>query len=185
MTPDIKTLNTPDNSNISQRVKLAYPIYRIILISKMHDYVRNLNYLNSHEVKRPKNMPIIMLNKNSLTNSQTSSSVNIKSKCPSDSFSESNSIETNIIIATASLTIPSPNTTLNNFGYLSALIIVKAATESVAQIVAENIIISLVPNFATVSSPQMWIKSFSLMRYVNENIITKLTTVPINPNRLI
>lgn len=40
------------------------------------------------------------------------------------------------MIATASLIIPSPNTIENNFGYLLGLIIVKAATESDAQIVA-------------------------------------------------
>ena len=125
-----------------------------------------------------------ILNRNSFTSNQTNSRDNMKSKCPSYNFSESNSIETNIMIATASFTIPSPNTTLNNFGYLSALIIVKAATESVAQIVAEKIIISLVPNFATSFSPQTWINSFSLMRYVNEKIIMKLTTVPIKPNKL-
>lgn len=43
----------------------------------------------------------------------------------------------NKIIATASFTIPSPNIMEKSFGYLSALIIVNAATESVAQIVAE------------------------------------------------
>ncbi len=45
-----------------------------------------------------------------------------------------------MIIATASLIIPSPNTTLNSFGYFSGLIIVSAATESVAETVAEKII---------------------------------------------
>lgn len=44
----------------------------------------------------------------------------------------------NRIIATASFIIPSPNIIENNLGYLSAFIIVKAATESVAQIVAEK-----------------------------------------------
>ncbi len=43
----------------------------------------------------------------------------------------------NRIIETASFTIPSPKTTLKSFGYLSELIKVKAATESVAHIVAE------------------------------------------------
>ena len=37
------------------------------------------------------------------------------------------------MIETESLTIPSPNKIENNFGYLSGLIIVRAATESVAQ----------------------------------------------------
>lgn len=45
------------------------------------------------------------------------------------------------IIETASFIIPSPNMTLNSFGYLSGLIIVNAATQSEAQTVAENIII--------------------------------------------
>jgi hypothetical protein len=44
----------------------------------------------------------------------------------------------NKIIATASFIIPSPNIIENNLGYLSAFIIVKAATESVAQMVAEK-----------------------------------------------
>jgi hypothetical protein len=40
------------------------------------------------------------------------------------------------IMATASLTIPYPKTIENSLGYLSDLIMVNAATESVAQIVA-------------------------------------------------
>lgn len=54
--------------------------------------------------------------------------------------------ELNKIIATASLTIPSPNTIENNFGYFFGLIIVRAATESVAQIVAEKSKVRVVPN---------------------------------------
>jgi hypothetical protein len=46
------------------------------------------------------------------------------------------------MIATASLIIPSPKIIENNFGYLSDLIIVKAATESVAHIVALYLTIS-------------------------------------------
>ena len=42
----------------------------------------------------------------------------------------------NRMIATASLIIPSPNTIENSLGYLLGLIMVKAATESEAQIVA-------------------------------------------------
>lgn len=49
----------------------------------------------------------------------------------------------NRIIATASLTIPSPNTIENSFGYVFDLIIVKAATESEAQIVALYLIMRL------------------------------------------
>jgi hypothetical protein len=41
------------------------------------------------------------------------------------------------MMATASLIIPSPNTIENSLGYSLAFIIVKAATESVAQMVAE------------------------------------------------
>lgn len=41
------------------------------------------------------------------------------------------------MMATASLIIPSPNTIEKSFGYSPGLIIVNAATESVAQIVAE------------------------------------------------
>lgn len=63
------------------------------------------------------------------------------------------------MIETASLTIPSPNTTLNNFGYLLGLIIVNAATESVAHIVAANIIIYSVVNLIVVSLPQILITS--------------------------
>lgn len=44
-------------------------------------------------------------------------------------------------MATASLTIPSPKTIENSFGYLAGLIIVRAATESEAQIVALYFII--------------------------------------------
>jgi len=51
------------------------------------------------------------------------------------------STETKRMMATASFTIPSPKRTLNSLGYFSGLIIVSAATESVAQMVAENIII--------------------------------------------
>lgn len=40
------------------------------------------------------------------------------------------------MIATASLTMPSPNTIAKSLGYLLGLIIVRAATESEAQIVA-------------------------------------------------
>ena len=46
-------------------------------------------------------------------------------------------MDVNRIIETASLTIPSPKTKLNSLGYLSELIKVKAATESVAHIVDE------------------------------------------------
>lgn len=42
----------------------------------------------------------------------------------------------NKMMATASLIIPSPKTMENNFGYFVGLIIVSAATESDAQIVA-------------------------------------------------
>jgi hypothetical protein len=45
-------------------------------------------------------------------------------------------------MATASFTIPSPKIIENSLGYLSDLIIVKAATESVAQIVALYLTIS-------------------------------------------
>jgi hypothetical protein len=45
------------------------------------------------------------------------------------------------MIETASFTIPSPKTTLKSLGYLFGLIIVRPATLSVAQIVAEKIII--------------------------------------------
>jgi hypothetical protein len=48
------------------------------------------------------------------------------------------------MMATASLTIPSPNTTENSLGYFSGLMIVKAATLSVAQIVALNLTIRAV-----------------------------------------
>ena len=48
------------------------------------------------------------------------------------------------MIATASFTIPYPNTTENNLGYFSGFMIVKAATLSVAQIVALNLTISAV-----------------------------------------
>ena len=46
-------------------------------------------------------------------------------------------IAVNRMIDTASLIIPSPKTKLNNFGCLSELINVRAATESVAHIVDE------------------------------------------------
>lgn len=48
------------------------------------------------------------------------------------------------MMATASLTIPSPNTTENSLGYFSGLMIVKAATLSVAHIVALNLTIRAV-----------------------------------------
>lgn len=47
-------------------------------------------------------------------------------------------------MATASLTIPSPKIMENSFGYLLGLIIVSAATESEAQIVALYLIIRAV-----------------------------------------
>lgn len=47
----------------------------------------------------------------------------------------------NRMIETPSFIIPSPKTTLNNLGYLSEEIRVRAATESVAQIVAQQSII--------------------------------------------
>ena len=53
------------------------------------------------------------------------------------------------IIATASFTIPSPKTIENSLGYFWGLIIVRAATESVAQIVAENKRITVVPSYMT------------------------------------
>ena len=57
------------------------------------------------------------------------------------------------IIETASLTIPSPNTTLNSWGYVSELMRVIAATESVAQMVADWSIICLTVNETKVPSP--------------------------------
>jgi hypothetical protein len=48
------------------------------------------------------------------------------------------------MIATASLTMPYPKITENNFGCSEGLINVKAATESVALIVALNFIIRAV-----------------------------------------
>ena len=60
-------------------------------------------------------------------------------------------IELYKIIETESLTMPSPNITLNNFGYESDFIIANAATLSVAQIVAENSRISLVSRLISVS----------------------------------
>lgn len=50
------------------------------------------------------------------------------------------------IIATASFTIPSPKIIENSFGYCEGLIIVKAATLSVAHIVALNLTINAVVN---------------------------------------
>jgi hypothetical protein len=47
------------------------------------------------------------------------------------------------IMETASLIIPYPNTIANNFGYLLGFIIVNAATESDAHIVALYLIIRL------------------------------------------
>lgn len=55
------------------------------------------------------------------------------------------------MIATASLTIPSPKITENNFGCYEGLIKVKAATESVALIVALNLIMRAV--VSTIVSP--------------------------------
>lgn len=48
------------------------------------------------------------------------------------------------MMATASLIMPSPKTIENSLGYLAGLIIVSAATESEAQIVALNFTISAV-----------------------------------------
>ncbi len=50
----------------------------------------------------------------------------------------------NSMMATASFIIPSPKTIENNFGYLFGFIIVNAATESDAQIVALYFIIKAV-----------------------------------------
>ena len=61
---------------------------------------------------------------------------------PSGGSSKISPTTLNNIIATASLIIPSPNTMENNLGYLLGLIIVKAATESEAQIVALYLIIN-------------------------------------------
>lgn len=55
----------------------------------------------------------------------------------------------NKIIATASLTIPYPKITENSFGCSDGLIRVKAATESVALMVALNLIISAVERTIT------------------------------------
>jgi phosphoenolpyruvate-protein kinase (PTS system EI component) len=51
------------------------------------------------------------------------------------------------IIATASLTMPSPKTMEKSLGYLAGLIIVSAATESDAHIVALYLNINAVVNF--------------------------------------
>lgn len=107
------------------------------------DYVINLKYLNKIEAKIPNANPTNKLQKNSNKNNNINSNdtVNMVSCYP-----DNNSTDKNKIIDTASLTIPSPNTTLNNLGYFFGLIIVKAATESVAHIVAANTIIYSVFN---------------------------------------
>lgn len=57
------------------------------------------------------------------------------------------------IIATASLTIPYPKMTENNLGCYWGLIKVNAATESVALIVALNLIINAVDNITVYVLP--------------------------------
>ncbi len=57
------------------------------------------------------------------------------------------------MIATASFTIPYPKITENNFGWSAYFIRVRAATESVAQIVALNFIINVVVRITLVSWP--------------------------------
>lgn len=66
------------------------------------------------------------------------------------------------MIDTESLTIPSPKITLNNLGYLSDLIIAKAATLSVAQMVAENKRISLFES-GTESSKLLYLRIKSMI----------------------
>ncbi len=61
-------------------------------------------------------------------------------------------------MATASLTMPSPNTTENSLGYFSGLMIVKAATLSVAQIVALNLTIKAVVRTIEPYSPHIIIR---------------------------
>lgn len=69
-----------------------------------------------------------------------------------------NSTEMKRIMDTASLTIPSPKTTLNNLGYFSGLIIVNAATLSEAHMVAEKIMIFSKLNFIIFLSKDSVIK---------------------------
>lgn len=124
----------------------------MIAISKITDYVMNLKYLKRIDAKTPKSNPTTRLQKNSNMNKKQNSKETVKIvSC----FPDNKSTEIYRMIDTASFTIPSPNTTLNSFGYLLGLIIVNAATESVAQIVAANIIIYSVLNFIVVSLPNI------------------------------
>lgn len=98
-------------------------------------------------------------------------------------------IALNRIIETASLTMPSPKTTLNSLGNLSESSKVRDATESVAQIVAEYKSICRSVNLTIRSSSYTEARPFnlkmiepiSLTAMVSENTSRKLTSVLVNP----
>lgn len=84
------------------------------------------------------------------------------------------------------MTIPSPKITENNLGYFSGLIIVKAATESVAHIVALYINIYPVVNLISyLKSEYLRIIPVSFIIIVKPETIPKLTIVPTKPKRAI
>lgn len=73
------------------------------------------------------------------------------------------------MIATASFIIPSPNTIENNFGYFAGFIIVRAATESDAQIVALYFMIKAVDSFTSrLISDQFLINPNSIFMYPSD-----------------
>jgi len=81
--------------------------------------------------------------------------------------------------------MPSPNITLNNFGYLSDLIIARAATESVAHIVAEKSINSVILKLMIVSLSEYLLIQSKLFIAVNKpKTMPKLIRVPNIPYRL-
>lgn len=85
-------------------------------------------------------------------------------------------------MATASLTIPSPKMTENSLGCCDGLIRVKAATESVALMVALNLIINTVDmTMASLLVPRGLIHYNSLIRYVSPKMVKNETKVPMSP----
>ena len=86
------------------------------------------------------------------------------------------------MMATASLTIPYPKITENSLGCSDGLIRVKAATESVALMVALNLIIKAVDSTMVYPCFPMGVIHYSLLTAnVRPNMTKKDTRVPMRP----
>lgn len=156
---------------------MPYPISSKNIFSLIGSDTKNLSYLlkkvASNAVPNPMRTDSTQFFKKLPNNSMITVAVRIVS--PVELTMEST--ESKRIIATASLRRPSPKTILNNLGYVTLLIRVKAAIASEAHIVALKYKISLV--FKLTIDPFMsTIQPADLAPSVMKRVIKKLTSVP-------